>query len=115
MDRSLRRARLVLVFLVVCAFASVVCAKNAMASSPTARQRIMNETKEAVVDVLTGEDTAKPPATRTRALPPGLAKQGKVPPGHAVAAVSVPAQQKPEPRKDSLIRRMVRGVFGSND
>ena len=46
----------------------------------SAAERVGNETADAIADVLTGKDTKKT-TTTTGAMPPGLAKKGKTPPG----------------------------------
>ncbi len=47
----------------------------------TAAERVGNEAADAIADVLTGKETKKTTTTTTGAMPPGLAKKGKTPPG----------------------------------
>ncbi len=65
----------------------------------SAGDRIADEAAEAVAEVLTGEKSAKP----AKNLPPGLAKKGKVPPGHAM-------KQQAE-KKESPIKTFIKGLF----
>ncbi len=77
-----------------------------------AEKKITDETVDAVVDELVGSESA-PKGT---GVPPGLAKKGKTPPGLAKQGKTPPGWQKAEfgepEKKEGLIRRWVRNIFG---
>ena len=78
-----------------------------------AAERVADEAVDAVVDEIAGEDqpstSGMPPGLAKKGgMPPGLAKQGKVPPGWDKGKK---AGWKDAPKKESWIRRAVRGIF----
>jgi hypothetical protein len=83
-------------------------------SARKAGKRVTKEAIDAVADELTGT-----PAGGSKGMPPGLAKKGKMPPGLEKQGKTPPGWEKgkkagwgKEPGQESLIRRVVRGIFG---
>ena len=80
-----------------------------------AGKRVTNEAIDAVADELAGTSSG----TSSGGKPPGLAKKGKMPPGLEKQGKTPPGWEKGkktgwgnEPKRESWIRRAVRGVFG---
>lgn len=79
-----------------------------------AADRVAGEAVDAVADELTGTTSSG-----SSGMPPGLAKKGKMPPGLAKQGKTPPGWDKgrkegwngQQPKKESLIRRAVRGIF----
>jgi hypothetical protein len=80
-------------------------------------KRVVNEAVDAVADELLDD---KGRVTTTGSKPPGLAKKDKIPPGLEKQG-KVPAgwsqgkktgwDKTGEPKKESLVRRIIRGIF----
>ena len=80
-----------------------------------AEKKIVDETVDAVVDELVGGESAPkgtgmpPGLAKKEGMPPGLAKKGKTPPGWEKAKFGEPE------KKEGLIRRWIRNVFGEGE
>lgn len=83
--------------------------KKAEPGKASAGERIVDETKQAVADVLTGEETPSRPSKG--ATPPGLEKKGKTPPGWSKGKKTGWSKEA-EPKKDSPIRAFIKKLFG---
>jgi hypothetical protein len=90
----------------------------ASSESKSAKERIKDETIDAVADELLGEDTpaatpsGMPPGLAKKGkMPPGLEKQGKVPPGWSKGQKQGWTQGAAPAKKESLIRRTVKRIF----
>jgi len=70
--------------------------------------KVQAEVVDAITEELTGNKTTvtKTVSSSAKPLPPGLAKQGKVPPGHSKGKVTVEVE-----KEDSLIQKFVKGLF----
>ncbi|HEX9781003.1 MAG TPA: hypothetical protein VGB20_07305 [bacterium] len=80
-----------------------------------AAERAAKAAVDAAADALAGEDAP----SGANGMPPGLSKQGKTPPGLAKQEKTPPGWDKgkkagwtEEPKQESFIRKMMRGVFG---
>ena len=85
--------------------------------APSAKEtgkRVVNEIADTVADELLDEQgrvttTNRPPGlAKNDKMPPGLAKQGKTPPGWDKGNKSGWKESQP---KESLLRRLTRGIF----
>lgn len=80
-------------------------------------KRTAVEAVDAVVDEIAGDDGAQgasgmPPGLAKKGkMPPGLEKQGKVPPGWSKGNKVGWTGGSVQPKKESLVRRMIRGIF----
>ena len=90
--------------------------KGASASSKkaSAGERIGNEFADSVADVLTGEDSKSTAKSKSKKVPPGLAKKGKTPPGWDKGKKTGWDKEEKE-KKDSPIKSFVKGLFGQTD
>jgi len=84
----------------------------------TTEEKVEEVGREAV-DAVADELLGKPAPAGSKGMPPGLAKQGKTPPGLAKQGKTPPGWDKGRkqgwqdtPKQESLIRRVVRGIFG---
>ena len=80
-------------------------------------KRVGREAADAVADEILNEqgrvtipDTRPPGLAKQNKMPPGLAKQGKTPPGWSKGQ-KTGWDKTDQPPKESLVRRMVRGIF----
>jgi hypothetical protein len=76
-----------------------------------AAERVAGEAIDAVGDELAGPSarSGRPPGlSKKDAMPPGLAKKDKVPPGWEKGKKT---GWDGEPKKESLVRRIIRGIF----
>ena len=82
----------------------------------SAAERVGNEIADGVADVLTGDtSSSKTTVTHSKSgssLPPGLAKQGKVPPGHAKMGHTEVTTVKT--KEDSPIKTFIKNLFGKD-
>jgi len=90
-------------------------AQSTEAHAKKAAGRVANEAIDAVADEVVGT----PPGGTSKGMPPGLAKKGTMPPGLERQGKTPPGWEKgrkegwnKEPANESLLRRMVRGIFG---
>ena len=82
-------------------------------------ERVASEAVDAVADELL-DDKGRVTQTGPGALPPGLAKKGKMPPGLEKQGKTPPGwshgkktgwDKTGEPQKESLVRRIIKGIF----
>lgn len=80
-------------------------------TQPSASERIKNESVDAIADVLTGEGPSTNISTKNKATPPGLAKKGKIPPGHAKGKKTGWNKEESGTKSESPIKQLVKGIF----
>lgn len=97
-----------IMLLFVCAFSVSVMAKPQKESKASATERVGNEVADAVADVLTGDDSGKA-APSKGAMPPGLAKKDKVPPGWSKGEKT--GWDKASQEEESPIKRFFKNLF----